>query len=201
MCPSWAPFHGIVLGAATTPFDQIALPVIFGTRENFRTETIQFEVTNFEITYNALLGWVALSKFMAILHYAYMVLKLSGLCGVISIRGDVKRAFNCDRESCETTDRLLTSAELQELKQALSESPPPPTQTQSCLRPRLSRCPSSRRTHSARQSCCPQRSLPMWLTWVTIWIQNRNSRSSNSSGKMGTSSHGILVTCWESLGN
>jgi hypothetical protein len=180
MCPSWAPFHGIV-----------------------RTETIQFEVTNFKITYNALLGWVALSKFMAILHYAYMVLKLSGLCGVISIRGDVKRAFDCDRESCEITDRLLTSAELQELKQALSESPPPPppAQTRSCLRPRLPRCPSSRRTHSARQSCCPQRSLPMWLTWVTIWIQNRNSRSSNSSGKMGTSSHGILVTCWESLGN
>jgi hypothetical protein len=33
-------------------------------------------------------------------------------------------AFDCNRESCETADRLLASAELQELKQALSESPP-----------------------------------------------------------------------------
>jgi hypothetical protein len=34
-------------------------------------------------------------------------LKMPGPCGVISIRGDVKRAFDCDRESCETTNRLI----------------------------------------------------------------------------------------------
>jgi hypothetical protein len=38
--PSRAPFHGIVPGAAVTPVGQIALPVTFGTRENFCTETI-----------------------------------------------------------------------------------------------------------------------------------------------------------------
>jgi hypothetical protein len=38
--PSRAPFHGIVLGAAANPIGQIALPVTFGTRENFCTETI-----------------------------------------------------------------------------------------------------------------------------------------------------------------
>jgi hypothetical protein len=62
--------------------------------------------------------------FMAIPHYAFLVLKMPGLHGVISIRGDIKRAFDCDRESCETADRLLASIELQELKQALAESPP-----------------------------------------------------------------------------
>jgi hypothetical protein len=66
------------------------------------------------------------SKFMAIPHYAYLVLMMPWLCGIISIRGDVKRAFNCDRESCETCDILLASVELQELTQALAESPPPP---------------------------------------------------------------------------
>jgi hypothetical protein len=50
--------------------------------------------------------------FMAIPRYAYFVLKMPGLYGVISIRGDVKRAFDCDRESCETANRLLASAEL-----------------------------------------------------------------------------------------
>jgi hypothetical protein len=62
---------------------------------------------------------------MAIPHYAYLVLKMPGPCGIISIRGDVNRAFDYDRESCKTTDRLMASAELQELKQALAESPPP----------------------------------------------------------------------------
>jgi hypothetical protein len=105
MCPSRAPFHGIVHSAATTP-------VTFMTQENFRTETIQFEVTDFETVYNNFCGRLALSKFMAIPHYAYLILKMPGSCGVISIRGDIKRAFDCDRESCETANRLQASAEL-----------------------------------------------------------------------------------------
>jgi hypothetical protein len=72
---SWAPFHGIVPGAAATPVGQISLPITFGTRENFWTETIQFEVADFETAYNAFLGRLALTKFMAIPHYAYLVLK------------------------------------------------------------------------------------------------------------------------------
>jgi hypothetical protein len=60
--------------------------------------------------------------FMAILHYTYLVLKMPGPRGAISIRGDVKRAFDCDRESCEMIDRLTTSVELQDLNQALAES-------------------------------------------------------------------------------
>jgi hypothetical protein len=85
-------------------------------------ETVQFEVTDFKATYNTFLGWPTLSKFMVIPHYAYLVLKVPGPCGSISIRGDVKRAFDYDRESCETADRLTVSTELQELKQALAES-------------------------------------------------------------------------------
>jgi hypothetical protein len=160
LCPSRAPFHGMVPGAAATPVGQITLPVTFGTQENFCSETIQFEVVDFETAYNAFMGRPALSKFMAIPHYAYLVLKMSGPRDIISIRGDIKQAFNCDRESCETADRLLASTELQELKQALSESP----QTRSCLRPRLPRRPSSWRTQSARQSRCLRRNLPRWLT-------------------------------------
>jgi hypothetical protein len=99
LCPSRVPFHGIVPGAAATPVGQIALPITFGTRENFCTETIQFEVADFETAYNAFLGQLALSKFMVVPHYAYLVLKMPGPRGVISIRGDVKQAFDYDRES------------------------------------------------------------------------------------------------------
>jgi hypothetical protein len=60
---------------------------------------------------------------MVIPHYTYLVLKMPGPCTIISIRGDVKRAFEYDRESCEIADRLMPSTELQELKQALAESP------------------------------------------------------------------------------
>jgi hypothetical protein len=47
-------------------------------------------MADFETAYNTFLGQPTLTKFMAIPHYAYLVLKIPGLCGVISIRGDVK---------------------------------------------------------------------------------------------------------------
>jgi hypothetical protein len=124
--PSWAPFHSIVPGVVATPGGHIILLVTFGTRENFCMESVQFEVANFETAYNAFLGRLTLMKFMAIPHYPYLVLKMAGTCGVISIRGDIKRAFNYDKESCKTADRLLASTKLQELKEALAESLPRP---------------------------------------------------------------------------
>jgi hypothetical protein len=111
--PNGAPFYGIVPGAAATPVGQIFLPVTFGTRENFHTENKKFVVANFQTAYIAFLGRLTLSKFMAIPHYAYLVLKMPGPRGIISIRGDVNQAFDCDRESCETADKLLASADLQ----------------------------------------------------------------------------------------
>jgi hypothetical protein len=83
---------------------------------------LQFEVADFETAYNAFLGRAALTKFMTISHYAYLVLKMSGPHDVISIRGDGKRIYDCDKESRETIDRLAASAELQELKNVLFES-------------------------------------------------------------------------------
>jgi hypothetical protein len=53
---SQASFHGIVPGAAATPVGQITLPINFRTRENFHTKTLQFDVTDFGIAYNAFLG-------------------------------------------------------------------------------------------------------------------------------------------------
>jgi hypothetical protein len=81
------------------PISQISLPVTFLTRENFRTENIQFEVVDFETMYNAFLGRPTLTKFMVIPHYAYLVLKMLGPHGVISIRGYVQRAYDYDKES------------------------------------------------------------------------------------------------------
>jgi hypothetical protein len=48
---SKSPFYGIVLGNAAQPLGMVVLPVTFGTRENYRTEFIKFEVANFESSY------------------------------------------------------------------------------------------------------------------------------------------------------
>jgi hypothetical protein len=37
---------------------------------------------------------------------------MSGLHGVINVKGDVKPAYDCDRESCEMADRLTASTKL-----------------------------------------------------------------------------------------
>jgi hypothetical protein len=110
--PQLAPFHGIVPGVAATLVNQITLPVTFGTRENFRMKTLQFEVIDSKTVCNIFLGRLSLSKFMVIPHYTYLVLNMPGPRGVISIRGDIKRAFDCDRGSCETADTLMASTEL-----------------------------------------------------------------------------------------
>jgi hypothetical protein len=124
LCTSQAPFHGIVPGIATTPISQIYLPVTFRTWENIQTKNIQFEVADFETAYNAFIGRPTLTKFMAIPYYTYLVLKMSGPRGVISIIGGIKRAYDCDKETREMADKQTASAELWELKESLVESPP-----------------------------------------------------------------------------
>jgi hypothetical protein len=78
LVPSKSPFYGIVLGNVVHPLGTVVLPVTFGTRENYRTEFIKFEVANFESSYHTILGRPALAKFMAVPHYVYLLLKMPG---------------------------------------------------------------------------------------------------------------------------
>src|SRR5436190_3199365 len=87
---SRAPFHRVIPGTSATPLRTIKLPVKLGSRENFRTEDISFEVADFEAAYHTILGRPALAKFMAVPHYTYMLMKLPGPNGIISLRGDVR---------------------------------------------------------------------------------------------------------------
>jgi hypothetical protein len=78
LIPSKSPFYGIVPCNAAHPLGTVVLPVTFGTRENYRTEFIKFEVANFDSSYHAILGRLALAKFMAMPHYVYLLLKMLG---------------------------------------------------------------------------------------------------------------------------
>jgi hypothetical protein len=53
--PTSVPFYGIVPGKAAIPLEQITLPVTFGTPVNYRTESIKFEVADFESSYHTIL--------------------------------------------------------------------------------------------------------------------------------------------------
>ena len=87
-------FQGINPGRSK-PKGKITLPVTFGSKLNFRTERVTFDVADFPLPYNGILGRPALAKFMAASHYAYNVLKMLGPISVISVRGDKKDALIC----------------------------------------------------------------------------------------------------------
>ena len=71
------PFSGVTDGS-TIPIGQVRHPVTFGQRDNYRTELIDFDVAHIRLPYNAILGYPALAKFMAVTHHGYNVLKMPG---------------------------------------------------------------------------------------------------------------------------
>src|SRR5438105_4848218 len=114
-CPklnrSPALFHGVIPRTSAVPLGQISLPVTLGTRENFRTENISFDVADFEAAYNAILGRPALAKFMVVPHCIYMMMKLPGPNGIISLQRDIRRSYNCDQESCTLAENIQAKAD------------------------------------------------------------------------------------------
>jgi hypothetical protein len=99
---STSPFYGIVPGNALIQLGSVVLPVTFGeTRENYRTEYIKFEVVDFETSYHAILGRPAITKFMAVPHYTYLVPKMPSPAGVLSLKRDLKISFDCNIEVVE----------------------------------------------------------------------------------------------------
>jgi hypothetical protein len=89
------PFFGIVSIEGEYPLGHIYMPFTFGTPKNYRTEFLRFEVASFDCRYSAIIGRPRLVKFMAILHYSYMILKMPGPQGIITVRGDFQGIAEC----------------------------------------------------------------------------------------------------------
>ena len=85
------PFSGVGGGAAHS-LGQIRLPVTFGTRDNYRTELVDFDIAHISLPYNSILGFPALAQFMEITHPAYNLMKMPGSKSVLTIKGDIKEA-------------------------------------------------------------------------------------------------------------
>jgi hypothetical protein len=138
LTPSKAPFYGIVPGNAAYPLGTVVLPVTFGTRENYRTEFIKFEVANFESSYHAILGRPALAKFMAVPHYVYLLLKMPGRGGVLTLRGDLKKSYDCTQEAIQfalTSHAPGSSAEVLATAQQVELDIPSKKPSQSSVKP------------------------------------------------------------------
>jgi hypothetical protein len=86
------PFFGIVPTEGQYPLGHIYMSITFRTPENYRTEFLRFEVANFDYGYNAIIGRPRLAKFMAIPHYTYLILKMPGPQGIITVRADFQGA-------------------------------------------------------------------------------------------------------------
>jgi hypothetical protein len=86
------PFFGVTEGS-TTPIGQVRLPITFGTRDHYRTESLDFDVTYIALPYNAILGYPALAKFMVVTHHGFNVLKIPSAHDTITMRCNEKDAL------------------------------------------------------------------------------------------------------------
>ena len=75
---------------------------------NYHVEHINFYVVDFDTAYHAILGRPTLAKFMAVLHYAYLVMKMPSPAGILTLRANLSIAYACETE-------ILTLAEATDL--------------------------------------------------------------------------------------
>ena len=68
------------------------LEVSFGKGANCRSEDIIFDVVNIDYPYNAIIGRPTLNTFEAVLHPAYLAMKIPGRFEVITVLGNQEAA-------------------------------------------------------------------------------------------------------------
>jgi len=107
LCPSKAPFYGIVPRKEAVPLGRIWLNVTFGQPDNFRKEPLTFDVVDFPSIYHALLGWPCFTKLMAISNYTYLKLKMPGPNGVITVEGSFEQAYYYEQDYVAQAAELI----------------------------------------------------------------------------------------------
>ena len=85
---------------------------MFGSRSNFHSEVLAFEVVDFPGSYHAILGRPCYAKFMAVPNYTYLKLKMPGAGGVITIESTYEHAYDCDVECIEYAEALAEAETL-----------------------------------------------------------------------------------------
>jgi hypothetical protein len=97
--------------------------VQFDNPNHFRTGYVNFVVVDFEGTYHAILGRPVLTKFMAMPHYSYLVLKMPTEQGVLTLRGNVYTAYTCEEESFKVAEATDLSIRMEQILVDTSKTP------------------------------------------------------------------------------
>lgn len=189
--PSKSPFHGDILGMSSTLLGQVTLPVTFGNPDNFRTESIVFEVADFETAYHAIFGKPAMAKFMVVPHYTYAMMKMPGPNGIISLRANIKQSFACDKESCDMAQSIEVSLQQQSIATSIFHKAPGEPDNPAAKASKLSMSSCSAPTKKVALD-------PLTSEKTVIIGAELKARSSTSFGLTGTSSHENRSTCLES---
>ncbi|XP_066379756.1 uncharacterized protein [Miscanthus floridulus] len=110
---------------------------MFGSRANFHSEVLTFEVVDFPGSYHAILGQPCYARLMVIPSYTYLKLKMPGPNGIITVSSTFSHAFECDHEHYELATTVINSSELLQLGQSSTPVVPdynkPTSSTAFCL--------------------------------------------------------------------
>jgi hypothetical protein len=109
------PFYGVVRGKKSIPLSQINLPVTFGDTSNYCTETLTFEVVDFYGPYHVILWWPCYVKFITILSYTYLNLKISGPTNIITVEAKAQQVLDCEHNSIGLAAAMVTATNLKEM--------------------------------------------------------------------------------------
>jgi hypothetical protein len=112
-------FYGVMPGKATYPIGRVCLPVTFGTEENFQTEYLTFEVADFCSSYHTIFGRPMLTKFMAIPHHTYLIMKMLAPNRILFVFGDIMVSYNCESATVKLSkDSAIKAATIVMVAQA-----------------------------------------------------------------------------------
>jgi hypothetical protein len=79
------------------PLGHLFMPVTFSAADNYQTDFLCFKVALFDCGYNVIIGRPRLTKFMAIPHYSFMILRMPEPQGIIIVCADFQGATECIR--------------------------------------------------------------------------------------------------------
>jgi hypothetical protein len=99
--PPDTPLYGFG-GRVIHAIGKVSLPVYFDTIQNARTEYLSFDVVEMYYPYNRILARGFLNKFEAIIHQAYLCVKIPATQGVITIWGHQNDGQNLERQNSRT---------------------------------------------------------------------------------------------------
>jgi hypothetical protein len=94
--PPDTPLYGFG-GRIIHALGKVVVPVSFRTVQNARTKYLSFDVVEMFYPYNGILGRGFLNKFEAIIHHAYLCMKIQATLGIIIIWGHQNDGCNVER--------------------------------------------------------------------------------------------------------